>query len=82
MRGDTTFFQFFDHVRTITALHLDIYYSKNMDYVVKIWKQGCAKDGGDLIICKVQHSDIDYCLTKAKLMLMDYMLDKDPAGGY
>ena len=82
MNGDTTFFQFFDHVRIITPLHLDIYYSKNLDYVVKIWKKGYNEDGSDLEICNVQSFDIDYALTKAKLMLMDYMLNKDPAGGY
>ena len=70
------FLQFFDRiVKQQQSLHLDIYYSKTLDYLVRIWQQGGAEDGSDLMICDFQHPDLDYAMTKAKYELMEWLFE-------
>ena len=74
------FLKFFDTVIGREPMHLNISYSKITDYTVQIWKKECAENGGDIVICDVQHCDLSYCLAKAEVMLKDWLTDE--RGGY
>lgn len=61
-------------------MHLEIYYSKTMDWCITIYKKGCGKNGEDLQIVSVQNCDVEYAFAKAQIKLKDWLLEND--GGY
>jgi len=74
------FLKFFDEARGLEHLHLNISYSKTLDYIVQVWKMGCARDGGNIVICDVQDCDLSYCLAKAEVLLKEWLIRA--RGGY
>lgn len=61
-------------------MHLEIYYSKIMDWCITIYKKGCVKNGEDLQIVSVQSCDVEYAFAKAQVELKDWLMEND--GGY
>ena len=81
------FLEFMDKLSRRFPFHLEIYYSKIMDWCIVVTKQGCAKDypksehkGDDAIICMVQDSDMALCFAKAHVAVKEWLVEND--GGY
>ena len=81
------FLQFFDKLAHNFPLHMEIYYSRVMDWCIKIWKEGCAKDypdstheGDDAILVNVQSCDLELCFAMAHVALKEWMSEHN--GGY
>lgn len=74
------FLKFFDEKRKSYPMHLSIEYNKTCDYVIRIWRKGCADDGGDLDICYVQDNDIELAFAYAHVALKEFLLEYE--GGY
>lgn len=81
------FLIFIDGLRHRFPVHVEIDYSKTVDWRIVVYKKGCAKDypnsarnGDDAILCEVQNCDIEYCFAKAHIAVKEWMLDN--IGGY
>lgn len=74
------FLKFFDEKIKSYPMHLEIYYSKTMDWCIHIWKKGCAEDGTDLDIVRESDSDMELCFAKAHVNLKEWLLENE--GGY
>ncbi len=81
------FQKFVDELRHIHGLHAEIYYSTTMDWTIKIWKAGCARDypksmhdGEDAIMVWEQSSDLELACAKAHVALKQWLIDNE--GGY
>lgn len=74
------FLEFFEEQRHSTAMHLEIYYSKVMDWVIQVYKKGCVDDGEDLVILYVQEYDMKLAFAKAQIKLKEWLLENE--GGY
>jgi len=61
-------------------MHLEIYYSKIMDWCITIYKKCCGKNGEDLQIVSVQSCDVEYAFAKAQVELKNWLMKND--GGY
>lgn len=60
--------------------HFELYYSKTLDWRLRIWKRGCAEDGSDLEICDIQHPDVNYVLAKGEVLFKEWLTEN--SGGY
>lgn len=81
------FLKFFNEKRRGFPMHLEIYYSKIMDWCISIYKKGCAndypnseKEGADVVIVYVQDCDMELCFAKAHVQLKEWLLEHN--GGY
>ena len=81
------FLSFFDQKVRTFPMHLEIYYDRNCDWRIYIYKRGCADDypgsvrrGDDAVIAEVQDNDMELCFAKAHVALKEWLLDND--GGY
>jgi len=81
------FLHFIDELVHTYPLHVDIYYSKTMDWCITVYKKGCAEDypnsrykGDDVILCEIQSSDIELAFAKAHVDVKEWLLEHD--GGY
>lgn len=81
------FLKFVDELRQIHAIHVEIYYSKTMDWVIKIWMKGCALDypesnheDGDAILVHEQDMDMELVFAKAHVALKEWLTENE--GGY
>ena len=81
------FLYFVDLLAHRFPIHLVIYYSKVMDWCIKITKVGCAPDypdtpheGNDAILVNVQDADMELCFAKAHVVLKEWLSEND--GGY
>lgn len=66
------FLLFMNSLRHRFPFHMEIYYSSIMDWCIKVWKEGCAKqfpnsphDGEDAVMADVQDCDLTLCFAKA-----------------
>ena len=62
------------------TMHLELYYSKTMDWCLKIWEKGCGVDGSDIVICDIQDCDFNYVLAKGEVLLKEWLIENN--GGY
>ena len=77
------FLRFVNDVRHMMALHVEITYSKTCDWMIYIYRRGCADeypkgapcDGEDAIMCHVQDSDMELCFAKAHVALKEWLLE-------
>lgn len=76
------FMIFVDDLRKRFPFHLEIYYSKIMDWCITITKQGCASDyptahinGDDVVVVDVQSNDMELCFAKAHVALKEWLLE-------
>lgn len=83
----TDFLRFIDELRRNFPIHLEIYYSKIMDWCITVTKVGCADDypnsehiGSDAILCRVQDLDMQLCFAKAHVCVKEWLCEN--AGGY
>lgn len=81
------FLLFFDQLKRLFPMSLEITHSKITDYIINIYKKGCAADypnlehdGDDAILVSVQSDDIELCFAKAHVELKEWLLDNN--GGY
>ena len=81
------FLKFFDEKASSFPMHMEIYYSKTMDWCITIEKWGCAdeypksqSDVDDAVLCKVQDSDMELCFAKAYVALKEWL--REFTGGY
>lgn len=74
------FLHFFDKKVHGYPMHLEIYYSKIMDWCINIYKKGCGENGKDLEIVGVQDGDMQLCFAKAHVALKEWLSENE--GGY
>lgn len=81
------FLRFIDELKNAFPIHVEIYYSRVMDWCIKVYKKGCAADypaseadGQDAILCNVQKSDIELAFAKAHVQVKEWLLEN--TGGY
>lgn len=81
------FLKFFDEKARDFPMHMEIYYSKIMDWSIKVWKEGCKSDypdamfsGDDVIILHVQDHDLELCFAEAQVRLKNWL--RMHTGGY
>lgn len=81
------FLEFFDDIAQDFPMHMEIYYSKVMDWSIKVWKKGCKADypdamfsGDDVIILEVQDLDMELCFAEAQVRLKNWL--RENRGGY
>lgn len=61
-------------------IHVELYYSKIMDWTIRIYKKGCADRGEYVEIVNEQDCDLSYLAAKAYVRLKDWLLENE--GGY
>ena len=81
------FLRFLDEKLKGFPMHVKIWYSKTCDWVICIYKQGCANDypnsakcGEDAVIVHEQDGDMELCFAKAHVALKEWLLENE--GGY
>ncbi len=57
--------------KAATGFHVELTYSKTTDWILYIFRQGCAKDGTDEEVCYVQDPDLNYVISKGQVLLKD-----------
>ena len=62
------------------TMHLELYYSKTMDWRLHIYKKGCGENGEDLEICNEQSCDLSYVLAKGEVAIKEWLFENN--GGY
>lgn len=63
------------------AVHVEIYYSKIVDWCICVKKVGCASDypeskcvGDDAILCDVQDCDMELAFARAHVAVKDWLI--------
>ena len=74
------FLKFFDKKAESYPMHLDISYSKICDWIIYIYKKGCAEVGTDIKIAYVQNGDMELCFARAQVALKEWLAENE--GGY
>ena len=62
------------------TMHLELFYSKTVDWCLHIYKRGCGENGKDLEIFNEQSCDLSYLLAKGEVAIKDWLLKNN--GGY
>ena len=70
------FIRFFDEKTLDYPMHLEIYYSKIMDWTIRVWK----KMDKDIEIVNIQDCDVELAFAKAQVQLKEWLLENE--GGY
>lgn len=78
------FLRFFDDKAHDFPMHMEIYYSKIMDWCITITKKGCASDypgsprrGEDAVLVREQSMDMELCFAKAHVALKEWLLEHE-----
>lgn len=74
------FLKFFDEKVMDYPMHMQIYYSKNVDWCINVWKKGCGENGQDINIVNVESCDMELCFAKAHVQLKEWLIENE--GGY
>lgn len=81
------FLRFLNETCKNFPLHVEITYNKTCDWMIYIYKQGCAKDypnsektGDDAIVVLAQSCDMELCFARAHVALKEWLCDN--VGGY
>ena len=70
------FLKFFDEKTLDYPMYLKIYYSKIMDWTIRVWK----KMDKDIEIVNIQDCDVELAFAKAQVQLKEWLLENE--GGY
>ena len=70
------FIKFFKQTVQDYPMHLEIYYSKIMDWTIRVWK----KMDKDIEIVNIQDCDVELAFAKAQVQLKEWLLENE--GGY
>lgn len=83
----TDFLLFVDDLKDRFPVHVEIYYSKTVDWYICVYRKGLAKDypdcehdGDDAILVCVHDIDMQLCFAKAHVALKEWLIEY--AGGY
>ena len=75
------FLIFVDELVRVFPVHVEIYYSKLMDWCITVTKRGCAADypesqhaGDDAILVREQGSDMQLIFAKAHVELKQWLI--------
>lgn len=60
--------------------HFALYYSNNMDFCMELYLRRFNTDGSDLVIFRGQDCDLDYLVSKCKVVYKDWLSENN--GGY
>lgn len=60
--------------------HFELYYSSVGDFRIRLYLQGYKKVGRDLDIIDEQHCDLDYLISKCKVLYKEWLSKNE--GGY
>jgi hypothetical protein len=60
--------------------HFELYYSSVVDFCMKLYLKAYNDDGSDLVIFSEQDSDLDYLISKCKVVFKDWLLENE--GGH
>lgn len=60
--------------------HFELYYSRIADFRMTLYLRGFNNDGTDLVIFDEQNCDLDYLISKCKVVYKDWLLENN--GGY
>lgn len=78
------FLKFLDEKLKYFPMHVEIGYNKTCDWMIYIYKQGCADDypkskrnGNDAVIVYEQDSDMELCFAKAHVALKEWLLENE-----
>lgn len=81
------FLLFLNELCSRFPVHVEIYYSKIMDWCIKVWKEGCASDypnspheGDHAVLVEEQDLDMQLCFAKAHVALKEWL--RENRGGY
>ena len=74
------FLVFFRDVVKHYPMHLEIAYSKTIDWSITVWRKGCGKHGEDAVILNIQNCDMEFAFAKAQIELKEWLLSHE--GGY
>ena len=81
------FLKFFAKKVQHYPMHMEIRYNKTEDWVIHIWKKGCASDypaeycsNGDACIFFENDPDLEYLCAQAHVALKDFLIKYE--GGY
>lgn len=74
------FLEFFSKKVKDYPMHLEIYYSKVMDWCIEVYKKGCGENNQDLHIVSVQDGDCKLAFAKAQIELKEWLCENE--GGY
>lgn len=74
------FMNFFNEKRENFPMHMEIYYSKIVDWSINIWLKGLGPNGTDIRVINVTDIDMDLCFAKAHVELKQWFIDNQ--GGY
>lgn len=74
------FLLFFDEKAYSYPMHLEIYYSKIVDWNIHVYKKGCGDNGKNLEIVDVQDCDMKLAFAKAQVQLKEWLSEHE--GGY
>lgn len=81
------FLRFVNDLSKRFPIHVEIYYSKIMDWCIRISRLGCASDypdsphdGDDAVLCNVQDLDMELAFAKAHVEIKEWLSEYD--GGY
>ena len=60
--------------------HFELYYSSSVDFCMKLYLKAYNDDGSDLVIFNGEDWDLDYLISKCKVVFKDWLLENE--GGY
>lgn len=60
--------------------HFELHYSSITDWHLFLWLKGYNKDGSDLVIFDEWYVDLDYLISKCKVVYKDWLMKNN--GGY
>ena len=60
--------------------HFELTYSSVCDFRIRLYLKGYNEDGSDLDIIDEQYCDLDYLISKCKVLYKDWLLENE--GGY
>lgn len=69
-----------EELLTQRRCHFELYYSRIMDFCMKLYLEGYNDDNSDLIIFEEQNHDLDYLICKCKVAYKDWLIENK--GGY
>jgi len=75
------FLVFIDKLINYFPVHVEIHYSKIVDWCIRVTKVGCASDypesdhiDNDAILCDVQDCDMELAFARAHVAVKDWLL--------
>lgn len=81
------FLKFLDEKLKTFPMHVEIIYNKTCDWIIYIYKKGCASDypnsikrDEDAVIANVNDPDMELCFAKAHVELKEWL--SEHRGGY